>query len=123
MSAIKCLRRILPILIALLFAMSAPSCFAHGGRTDSSGGHRDTSTGDYHYHHGHPAHDHIDMDGDGDLDCPYSFTDITEHGGFSSEGTAKSVRAKSNHSEFALKVFSGAVYIFIMFVLPNLRRK
>lgn len=31
---------------------------AHSGRTDSSGGHYNRSTGEYHYHHGHPAHQH-----------------------------------------------------------------
>lgn len=52
--------------------------FAHPGRTDSSGGHYDRSTGEYHYHHGYPAHDHSDMDGDGVLDCPYEFKDKTK---------------------------------------------
>lgn len=46
---------------------------AHGGRTDSSGGHNDMSNGGYHYHHGYSAHDHYDIDGDGDDDCPYTF--------------------------------------------------
>lgn len=32
--------------------------FAHSGRTDSSGGHYNHSTGEYHYHHGYPAHQH-----------------------------------------------------------------
>ncbi len=30
----------------------------HGGRTDSSGGHRDNINGGYHYHHGCAAHSH-----------------------------------------------------------------
>lgn len=34
------------------------SVYAHPGRTDSSGGHYDRSTGEYHYHHGYPAHQH-----------------------------------------------------------------
>ena len=58
------------VVVALVFSINA---YAHKGGTDSSGGHTDHSTGDYHYHHGQPAHDHYDMDGDGDLDCPYSF--------------------------------------------------
>lgn len=45
----------------------------HSGKTDSKGGHRDSSTGEYHYHHGYPAHQHYDMDGDGKRDCPYNF--------------------------------------------------
>lgn len=54
--------------------------FAHSGRTDSSGGHRESSTGEYHYHHGYPAHSHKDIDGDGKKDCPYEFDDQTNHG-------------------------------------------
>lgn len=46
---------------------------AHSGRTDSSGGHYNRSTGEYHYHHGKPAHNHWDIDGDGVRDCPYEF--------------------------------------------------
>lgn len=38
---------------------------AHSGDTDSSGGHYNHSTGEYHYHHGYPAHQHIDGV------CPY----------------------------------------------------
>lgn len=53
--------------------------FAHPGKTDSSGGHFDSSTGDYHYHHGYPAHQHYDKDGDGIADCMYSFDDQTDH--------------------------------------------
>lgn len=61
----------------ILSAMMLPA-YAHPGGTDSSGGHRDRSSGEYHYHHGYSAHDHTDMDGDGDLDCPYDFDDRTE---------------------------------------------
>jgi hypothetical protein len=39
---------------AALFALVViPSlCFAHGGRTDSNGGHTNRSTGQYHFHSG-----------------------------------------------------------------------
>lgn len=38
----------------VLFALVViPSlCFAHGGRTDSNGGHTNRSTGQYHFHSG-----------------------------------------------------------------------
>lgn len=49
---------------------------AHSGRTDSSGGHYNHSTGEYHYHHGESAHDHYDIDGDGEIDCPRDFNYI-----------------------------------------------
>lgn len=67
---------IAPLLVCALFIFS----FAHGGRTDSSGGHYNRSTGEYHYHHGYSAHSHYDIDGDGTIDCPYDFDDTTSHG-------------------------------------------
>lgn len=47
----------------LLFSFSFSTlAFAHGGRTDSDGGHHDynnvSGLGPYHYHHGEPAHLH-----------------------------------------------------------------
>ena len=47
----------------LLFSLSFSTlAFAHGGRTDSEGGHRDynnvSGLGPYHYHHDEPAHLH-----------------------------------------------------------------
>ena len=57
-------RRIIIAILALLFiATSATSAFAHSGRTDSSGGHKDNKNvsglGYYHYHcGGYPAHLH-----------------------------------------------------------------
>lgn len=67
------------IFISALISLLCFISFAHGGRTDSNGGHYDRSTGEYHYHHGYSAHDHYDMDGDGDIDCPYKFDDKTNH--------------------------------------------
>ena len=67
------------LLILLMIPSIALTTYAHQGRTDSSGGHTDHSTGEYHYHHGYPAHDHYDMDGDGDIDCPYDLDDQTNH--------------------------------------------
>lgn len=47
--------------VAMLFVLILSCCsvvYAHPGRTDSSGGHYNRSTGEYHYHHGYPAHQH-----------------------------------------------------------------
>lgn len=59
------------LLVALCIAFSM-SAFAHSGRTDSSGGHRDNKNasglGSYHYHHGYSAHLHTNGI------CPYSST-------------------------------------------------
>ena len=43
--------------ICLVLSISFVSS-AHSGRTDSAGGHYDSSTGEYHYHHGYSAHQH-----------------------------------------------------------------
>lgn len=50
------------IFFILIFSLNVS---AHPGKTDSSGGHYDHSTGEYHYHHGYPAHQHPDGV------CPY----------------------------------------------------
>lgn len=70
--------RLLKLLVVLALCLSlSVTAFAHPGKTDSSGGHTNHSTGEYHYHHGHSAHQHYDQDGDGNLDCPYDFKDMT----------------------------------------------
>lgn len=64
-------------LLLLILSLMILPVSAHPGRTDGSGGHHDSSTGEYHYHHGHSAHQHEDLDGDGLLECPYNFDDQT----------------------------------------------
>ena len=56
------------LLITMCFSVC---CSAHSGKTDSSGGHYNRSTGEYHYHHGYPAHQHTNGS------CPYNFDDQT----------------------------------------------
>lgn len=69
------MRKLFPLLLAVvLVSFFVFSVYAHSGKTDTSGGHTDYSTGDYHYHHGYSAHEHYDMDGNGTIDCPYGFT-------------------------------------------------
>ena len=56
-----------------MFILTIPVfTFAHSGRTDSKGGHRDNNNvsglGSYHYHHGYPAHLHPNGV------CPYELT-------------------------------------------------
>lgn len=65
----KIIKIIINIMLCLCL-LTMPT-HAHSGRTDSSGGHYNHSTGKYHYHHGYPAHSHYDIDGDGTIDCPY----------------------------------------------------
>ena len=57
------------MILLLVVSMNLLNVYAHSGRTDSSGGHHDNSTGEYHYHHGYPDHDHPDGV------CPYEKTE------------------------------------------------
>ena len=81
--------------LSLLLLFSIPSAYAHPGSTDSSGGHNNQSTGEYHYHHGYSAHQHYDIDGDGKDDCPYNFKDKTG----SSSGTSTNSRFSGNSNK------------------------
>lgn len=58
-----------PILALLLLVCIVFQASAHPGRTDSSGGHYNRSTGEYHYHHGYPPHQHTNGI------CPYNYDD------------------------------------------------
>lgn len=59
------------IALIVLLALLCTSAYAHGGKTDSNGGHMNHATGEYHYHHGYSAHQHEDGV------CPYDFDDKT----------------------------------------------
>ena len=105
-------------LITFLITYMSPIVNAHSGRTDSSGGHTNGSTGEYHYHHGYPAHDHYDLDGDGDMDCPYDFEDKTDN---SRNSDQSSNEGSKTTNDFTLKlggIIAVGLYIFFMFVLP-----
>ena len=113
---------LLVISLIALFASMVQCVNAHPGRTDSNGGHTDSSTGEYHYHHGYPAHDHYDMDGDGDVDCPYDFKDKTNHS--SNEGsnsnkntgtnknTSTNKNTKKNSPDIGIKIY---LSLFVLF--------
>ena len=76
------------LFFAVVFAFALASvAYAHSGGTDSRGGHKNHSTGEYHYHHGYSAHQHEDLDGDGDLDCPFNFADKTGQSSGSTSGS------------------------------------
>jgi len=55
-------KRVLLFVLITVLLLSISPVYGHPGRTDSSGGHRDTKNvsglGPYHYHHGYPAHLH-----------------------------------------------------------------
>lgn len=47
------------LFVLIIIMLLLPLSLAHQGKTDSYGGHYDTSSGEYHYHHGYSAHQHI----------------------------------------------------------------
>lgn len=80
--------------VYLIIAISGNS-FAHSGRTDSSGGHKDNQNksglGNYHYHcGGHPAHLH-----DNGV-CPYSSGSSSSSTSSSSKSTTSKSSSKSS---------------------------
>ena len=87
--------KILAILLIVLSLISIQiSTYAHSGRTDSSGGHKDNKNksglGSYHYHcGGHPAHLHTNGV------CPYSSSSSSNK---SSTSTSSSSSSKSSSS-------------------------
>lgn len=65
------MKRIASLFLSIVFIfVSTFISFAHSGRTDSSGGHKDNKNasglGSYHYHHGYPPHLHTNGV------CPYN---------------------------------------------------
>lgn len=69
-------RRICLTLLLMLVLVVSSISFAHGGRTDSNGGHRDNQNksglGSYHYHHGYGPHLHSNGA------CPYDTPKVTK---------------------------------------------
>ncbi len=82
------MKRFFMLILALLMLLVSSVSYAHSGRTDSNGGHKDNNNvsglGSYHYHcGGHPAHLHP-----GGV-CPYA------SGGTSSKTNTKQTSATS----------------------------
>ena len=77
------------VLSLLFFSIFQCAVSAHPGRTDASGGHYDSSAGEYHYHHGYPEHQHEDGI------CPYDFEDKTGYNSGNS-GSGKSISTGSS---------------------------
>lgn len=131
----KSKRRTASAVLLLLLPVLVFQVIAHPGRTDSNGGHNDTSSGDYHYHHGYPEHDHYDIDGDGIDDCPYDFMDGSEETNSNTVGSSsdtthrgQNITSESNDSSqinvpdnsSSDSSFSLADYFAISFLLPLL---
>lgn len=90
------MKKFISLLVVLLLICSAAlTAYAHSGRTDSSGGHKDNKNasglGSYHYHcGGYPAHLHTNGV------CPYASTSTSRSSSSSSSSSSKStVREES----------------------------
>lgn len=98
------MKKILFAALVLLFLVLLPTAaYAHPGDTDSSGGHYDSSTGEYHYHHGYPAHQHTNGQ------CPYDFDDRT---GWNS-GSSGSSSGPLSKSSFLLSLQDSPILIVV----------
>lgn len=94
-------RKIYAAVLFLLLLCIPLSASAHRGRTDSSGGHYDRSTGEYHYHHGYEAHQHPNGV------CPYDYDDQTNHSSGSSSSSSSSANPyRSEDSSRVNKTYS-----------------
>lgn len=83
------------LLIALSLVSIQISTYAHSGKTDSSGGHKDNKNksglGSYHYHcGGYPAHLHTNGV------CPYSSSSSSNKSSASTSSSSKSSSSKSS---------------------------
>jgi hypothetical protein len=103
------------LLAYILFSSFGVFALAHSGKTDSNGGHYDSSTGKYHYHHGHSAHQHYDMDGDGNRDCPYDF-DSSSSGGSTNNVVDKESNEGTTENEKHIS-FGGVIKIIGLTIL------
>lgn len=86
----------------IIISGSCVAVFAHPGKTDSSGGHYDRSTGEYHYHHGYPAHQHDNGT------CPYDF-----------KNNEKSTEKYYNYEETTTKVQTAEIETFATIIVED----
>lgn len=83
------------LMVALCIISIGLNTYAHSGRTDASGGHKDNKNksglGSYHYHcGGHPAHLHTNGV------CPYSSSKKSTSSASSNKSTTKSTKKSTN---------------------------
>lgn len=94
------------VCIALSIILINVNVYAHSGRTDSSGGHRDNQNksglGSYHYHcGGHPAHLHTNGV------CPYSSSSSSNK----SSTTSSSISSAEEEAKEPTTIFATSVEI------------
>lgn len=117
----KRIRKIITFVICI--ALMTSTSFAHSGRTDSNGGHKDKNNvsglGSYHYHHGYSAHLHPDGI------CPYdspaevkTSTSKTPTSSTSSK-TSTSIQSSSNQSQTSKRTEATTVSTTYKMELPK----
>ena len=109
------LQKIMMLIIVLL--TSFPTILlAHSGKTDSNGGHYDSSTGEYHYHHGYPAHQHPNGI------CPYddaseitfdTYTPRNEETKKTSKNTNTGNSTNNEITNKTIKIEKNSIYLII----------
>lgn len=107
-------------MVITLLLMNVATVYAHSGRTDSAGGHRDNNNvsglGYYHYHHGYGPHLHPNGV------CQYNT------GGSNSNGTGKG-NSSSNSSVgssgigFYPYAIAGAFTIFVLYNGASMKKR
>ena len=103
------------LIIVLTLSFLALPISAHSGKTDSRGGHYDSSTGEYHYHHGYSAHQHTNGK------CPYDYDDKTSYNSNTSSTFQNSTNDDSyGFGDFIVTLLFVAVIIAIVFIAKNL---
>lgn len=106
------------IIVAFSFIFTYQfSVQSHQGRTDSSGGHYDRSTGEYHYHHGLSAHYHINGE------CPYSSGTTKSSNISNSQNSHNAIAArKENNIILPASITFIALVILIIYILRKRKK-
>ena len=115
-------KKIISVVMSLILTLMILPCaaFAHGGRTDSSGGHKDNKNksglGSYHYHcGGNPAHLHTNGE------CPYDSSSSTSKltksstsnsSESSSSNSTTSINIIENPDQLECKLIDNHIYVF-----------
>lgn len=114
------MRRILVLTLSMIIILvMCVSSAAHSGRTDENGGHRNSSTGEYHYHHGYPAHQHENGIRPYDYDDKTGVNSGSSSHSESDDAVAEPVENKSDSS--ALYLLGGAAGVSLLYAANKKR--
>ena len=94
----------LVLIFCITFSLGCLPVYAHPGNTDSSGGHWNRTTGEYHYHHGQPEHQHTDGFCEYDYATPTPSTGKSSTAGNSSSSKNTTVATPTPSPEESISV-------------------